>query len=60
MARYFTSLAIVMAVLAVPAFAQNKAKAQNVPEIPYETTTFLKMPPGLYFGEVIGITGPSG
>ena len=57
MKRYVTCGLVVIALgLAVPAVAQNKAKAQNVPEIPSETTTFLKMPPNLYFGEVIGIT----
>jgi NHL repeat len=49
-----------------PEFAQNgnltpaqqraKAKAQNVPEIPYEAVpNFLKMPPNLYLGEGIGV-----
>src|ERR1700688_757678 len=33
-----------------------KAKAQNVPEIPYEAVpNFLKLPPNLYFGESIGV-----
>ena len=52
--------------LAPPQFAQNanltpaqqraKAKAQNVPEIPYETVpNFLKLPPNLYLGEGIGV-----
>src|SRR3954471_17986930 len=41
---------------ASPAFAQAKATAQNVPEIPYESVpNFLKMPPGLYMGEAIGV-----
>ena len=40
---------------ASPAFAQTKAKAQNVPEIPYESVpNFLKLPPGLYLGEAHG------
>ena len=39
-----------------PAFAQAKAKAQNVPEIPYESVpNLLKMPPGLYLGEAMGV-----
>jgi len=49
-----------------PEFAQNgnltpaqqraKAKAQNVPEIPYEPVpNFIKMPPNLYLGEGIGV-----
>src|SRR5262249_12798813 len=41
---------------AVPALAQTKAKAQNVPEIPYESVpNFLKLPPGLYLGEAMGV-----
>jgi sugar lactone lactonase YvrE len=41
---------------ASPAFAQAKAKAQNVPEIPYESVpNLLKMPPGLYLGETMGV-----
>ena len=47
---------IVVVLFAGPAFAQNKAKAQNVPEIPYESVpNFLKLPPGLYMGEAIGV-----
>src|SRR5262245_51153392 len=39
-----------------PSFAQSKAKAQNVPEIPYDSVpNFFKLPPNLYFGEGIGI-----
>jgi sugar lactone lactonase YvrE len=38
------------------ACAQMKAKAQNVPEIPYESVrNFLKLPPNLYLGEAIGV-----
>jgi NHL repeat len=37
-------------------FAQTKAKAQNVPEIPYESVpNFLKFPAGLYLGEAMGV-----
>ena len=33
-----------------------RAKAENVPEIPFESVpNFLKMPPGLYLGEGIGV-----
>jgi streptogramin lyase len=40
---------------AEPQFAQ-KAKAQNVPEIPFEAqTNFLKFPPNLHLGEGIGV-----
>ena len=36
--------------------AQSKARAQNVPEIPYESVAnFFKMPPNIYFGEGIGV-----
>ena len=39
-----------------PLFAQSKAKAQNVPEIAYESVpNFLKLPPNLYLGEGIGV-----
>ena len=39
-----------------PAALATKAKVLNVPEIPYESVpNFLKMPPGLYLGEGIGI-----
>ena len=42
--------------LASPAFAQTKAKAQNVPEIPYDSVpNFLKFPPNIYLGEGIGV-----
>ena len=50
------SIVLALAVSAAPAFAQAKAKAQNVPEIPYESVpNFLKMPPDLYLGEAIGV-----
>jgi sugar lactone lactonase YvrE len=38
------------------ALAQAKAKAENVPEIPYESVpNYLKLPPGLYLGEAMGV-----
>ena len=41
---------------AAPGFAQSKAKAQNVPEIPFESVAnFLKFPPNIYLGEGIGV-----
>jgi NHL repeat len=52
------TLAVVVAALlgGSPAFGQSKAKAQNVPEIPYDSVAnFFKLPPGLYFGEGIGV-----
>jgi sugar lactone lactonase YvrE len=37
-------------------FAQAKPKAQNVPEIPFDTVpNFIKLPAGLYMGEAMGI-----
>jgi len=62
----FHVLRFAAAVLAAtPAFAQAnltpaqqraKAKAQNVPEIPWEAVpNFIKMPPNLYLGEGIGV-----
>src|SRR5215467_8322620 len=39
-----------------PAQNNARAKAQNVPEIPFETVpNFLKLPPNLYLGEGIGV-----
>jgi DNA-binding beta-propeller fold protein YncE len=36
--------------------AQTKAKAENVPDIPYDSApNFLKFPPNLYMGEGIGV-----
>src|SRR3954464_3536724 len=43
-------------VAATSASAQSKAKAQNVPDIPYDSVpNFFKLPPNIYFGEGIGI-----
>jgi DNA-binding beta-propeller fold protein YncE len=58
MKRSLTSYFVVIVVMcAAPLFAQtNKAKAQNVPEIPYDTVpNFLKLPAGLYLGESMGV-----
>jgi DNA-binding beta-propeller fold protein YncE len=45
-----------MLAIAAPVAAQTKAKAQNVPDIPYESApNFLKLPPNLYLGEGIGV-----
>ena len=39
-----------------PAQLAQKAKAQNVPEIPYESVpNFIKLPDNLYLGEGIGV-----
>jgi len=68
MRRYLAAAAVLLtaAGLAPPALrpelseavllAQSKAKAENVPEIPYTSVpNFLKLPADLYFGEGIGI-----
>jgi hypothetical protein len=57
MKRCLVSLSAIAAVMwAVPALAQFKATAQNVPEIPYESVpNFLKLPPGEYLGESVGV-----
>src|SRR4249920_39765 len=48
--------AIALMLWVSPALAQQKAKAQNVPEIPYTSVpNFLKLPPGEYLGEAVGI-----
>jgi len=49
-------VAAAMLLPAASALAQTKAKAQNVPEIPFDADpNFLKMPKGLYMGEGIGV-----
>src|SRR5246127_4142661 len=66
--RRLTSLYIpvVVLLLAMPQFApaqsltpaqmNARAKAQNVPEIPFDSApNFLKLPPNLYLGEGIGV-----
>src|ERR1700730_1261152 len=57
MKRCLTSYFVVVAVLcAGPVLAQVKARAQNVPEIPYESVpNFLKLPAGLYLGESVAV-----
>jgi len=52
------SIGVAAAVLLASATlaAQSKAKAQNVPEIPYDSVpNFLKFPPNVYLGEGIGV-----
>jgi len=52
------SLTVLVAALlcATPALSQSKAKAENVPEIPYDSVpNFLKLPNDLYLGEGIGV-----
>ena len=57
MKRYLLmSPILAAALLAAPAFAQTKAKANNVPEIAYESVpNYLKLPAGLYLGEAMGV-----
>jgi hypothetical protein len=52
-----TVIVCLLACLAAPpALAQTKAKAQNVPDIPYESVPgFLKLPANVYLGEGIGV-----
>ena len=47
---------IVLALHVAPAYAQQKATAQNVPEITYTSVpNFLKLPPGEYLGESVAV-----
>ena len=58
MRRVFIACGVIAGLfLASPLFAQgSKAKAQNVPEIPFDSVpNFLKFPPNLYLGEGIGV-----
>jgi sugar lactone lactonase YvrE len=57
MQRYLASLsAMALLLCADPALAQQKAKAENVPEIPYDSVpNFLKLPAGEYLGESVGV-----
>jgi hypothetical protein len=44
-----------VSLMTTPAFAQ-RAKAENVPEIPFDSVpNFLKLPPNLYLGEAMGV-----
>src|SRR6266851_4977415 len=48
--------AIALMLWVAPALAQQKAKAQNVAEIPYTSVpNFLKLPPGEYLGESVAV-----
>jgi sugar lactone lactonase YvrE len=50
------SILPVLAQNLTPAALAARAKAQNVPEIPYESVpNLLKLPPNLYLGEGIGV-----
>jgi len=51
-----TILGAVMCLTGYTVSAQTKAKAENVPEISYQSVpNFLKLPPNLYLGEGIGV-----
>src|SRR6202050_4421700 len=59
--RLFAALLSALPLLAqtqnlTPAALLLRAKAQNVPEIPYQSVpNLLKLPPNLYLGEGIGV-----
>ena len=57
MRRFIIASGVIAGLLSFsPLFAQSKAKAQNVPEIPFDSVpNFLKLPPDLYLGEGIGV-----
>jgi hypothetical protein len=57
MKRWMSSVVVLVAVvLTAHGLAQTRAKAQNVPEIPFESVpNFLQMPPDLYLGESMGV-----
>jgi hypothetical protein len=61
MRRFFTAGAVMAGLLlSSPLFAQSKAKAQNVPEIAFDSVAnFLKFPPNIYLGEGIGVASNS-
>src|SRR5438445_12753644 len=54
--RFALVAVVLLAAARVGVVAQSKAKAQNVPEIPYDSVpNFLKLPPNLFLGEGIGV-----
>src|SRR6202163_1157220 len=66
MKRSMNYLPVAVLLIATPQFAQSpsftpaqttaRAKAENVPEIPFDSVpNFLKFPPNLYLGEGIGV-----
>ena len=56
MCRLVLGIFLAAVVGAHPVFAQSKAKAENVPEIQYDSVpNFVKLPPNLYLGEGIGV-----
>src|SRR5262245_17545457 len=60
MKRWLASGVALALLAAAPLFAQSKAKAENVPEIPYTSVpNFLKLPSNTYLGEGIGVASNS-
>ena len=60
MKRSLTAIFLVLLCAPALVFAQAKAKAENVPDIPYDSVpNFLKMPPNIYLGEGIGVASNS-
>jgi hypothetical protein len=56
MPRCLAAPLVIALFLAQPLVAQTRAKAENVPDIPYDSVpNFLKLPPNLYLGEGIGV-----
>ncbi len=57
MRRVFITGGVIFGLLlASPLLAQSKARAENVPEIAFDSVpNFLKFPPNLYLGEGIGV-----
>src|SRR6478672_5612010 len=54
--KCLVALAFALLLCAVPAVAQQKATAQNVPEISYMSApNFLKIPAGETLGEAVGV-----
>src|SRR6185437_16774418 len=52
----FAIATLIATLIATPAAFAQKAKAQNVPEIPYDSVpNFLKFPPNVYLGEAMGV-----
>ncbi len=52
----YLALSFTLMLLSQGTALAQKAKAQNVPELPFDTVpNFIKMPPGLYLGEAMGV-----
>ena len=55
MARWIAPLVAGLLLQAGPAFAQAAKARATAPQIPFDSVSFLKMPPGIYVGETIGV-----